>query len=131
VFSGFQTALEGSPVQAGSGRVGHKIFLTHSGLRSISPELMVHFPVFPLVAGAIGCFVGSNGVVEIQGKVHKNVSDFTCLDVVFFDLGERLTGVPGTKRSRIVCELKNGYRGIFISLRWIISDVDKRSPASL
>lgn len=64
----------------------------------------MHLPVFTLVAGAVGGlghFEGI-GVKLLNRKIPENVLDLARLDVLLLDLGQRLTDVPGAKRSLVV-----------------------------
>ena len=94
---------------------------------------MVHFPVFPLVACAMGRLMGFKRVFvqEFQGKVHENVFDFTCQDVVPVDLWPRLTGVAGAKRSTIIGEFEYGYLSVFIALDGIIGKAQDLASGGL
>ncbi len=70
----------------------------------MSKETVVHLPIISLVSGAVGRFVclQSVGMDRFNRKVVNNVFDLSGFDVVFFDLRQRLTDVPGTERSLIV-----------------------------
>ena len=70
-------------------------------------------------------------VQEFQGKVHENVFDLTCPDVVPVDLWPRLTGVAGAKRSPIIREFEYRYHSVFITLNGIIGKAHELASGGL
>ena len=56
------------------------------------------------------------------GKISGNVLNFTCFDVIPFDLGQRRTDVPGTEGSLKVREVDYGYLCASIAFKGLIAD---------
>ncbi len=99
----------------------------------------MHLPVFALISGTVGGFVGFKGlfVDGFQREVAEYKFELTGLDVVFFDLGQRHTDVPSAVGSLIIGKIDKGEFGVSISLIWIIPHVHddglkgtSRPPAS-
>ncbi len=70
----------------------------------IGIEPVVHLPIFPLLACAVGRLVRFEclWMDGFYGKVAKDILHLTGFDVILFDLGQRRTDVPGTKGSLVV-----------------------------
>ncbi len=64
----------------------------------------MHLPIFSLVGGAVGGLARFEGigVKLLNRKIPENVLDLARLDVLLLNLGQRLTDVPGAKRSLVV-----------------------------
>ena len=84
----------------------------------------MHLPIFSLVSGAVGRFMGFKGlfVDRYQWEVAEDVFDLTRFDVISFDLGQRHTDVPGAVRSLIIGEVHERQRCTFIALIGFIGD---------
>ncbi len=90
----------------------------------VGKELIVHLPVFPLIACAVGCFMGFEGlfVNGFYGKVAKDILDLTRVDVISLDLRQRHTDVPGAVRSLVIGEVHERQLCVFIALIGFIGD---------
>ena len=86
----------------------------------------MHLPIFSLVSGAVGRFMGFKGlfVDRYQWEVAEDVFDLTRFDVISFDLGQRHTDVPGAVRSLIIGEVDNRQFCVLITLIRITTDVE-------
>lgn len=86
----------------------------------------MHRPVFFLVSGTIGCFMGFKGlfVDGFQWEVAEDVFDLTGFDVISLDLGQRHTDVPGAVRSLIIGEVDNRQFCVQITLIRITTNVE-------
>ncbi len=56
------------------------------------------------------------------GKIWGNVLNFTCFDVIPYNLGQRRTDVPGTEGSLKVREVDYGYLCVSIAFKGLIAD---------
>ncbi len=86
----------------------------------------MHLPVFSLVLGTVGRFMGFKGlfVDRFQWEVAEDVFDFTGFDVISLDLGQRHTDVPGAVRSLIIGEVDKRQLCVLITLIRVTTDVD-------
>ena len=79
----------------------------------------MHLPVFALVARTMACFCRFEGVLVdgFQGKVAHDILDLAGLNVVFLDLGHRLTDVPAAEGSLEIGEFDQGQLGSLLTFR--------------
>ena len=86
----------------------------------------MHLPVFTLVAGAVSglCRLQGAGVELFDWKVAVDIFYLARLDVLLLDLGQRLTDVPGAKRSLVVGEIDDRHLRISFAQEGIIIDAD-------
>jgi hypothetical protein len=86
----------------------------------------VHLPELALIAGAVGRLGGFERVRmdAFEGKVEGGVPDLSGLDVLSFDLRERLTDVSGAERSLIVGELDESHRRSWLTENRVGSEIE-------
>ncbi len=92
----------------------------------VGKEPGVHLPVFTLLGGAVGGLghFESIGVKLLNRKIPENVLDLARLNVLLLDPGQRLTDVPGAKRSLVVREIDDRHLRVFLAQEGIIIDAD-------
>ncbi len=86
----------------------------------------MHLPIFSLVGGAVGGLARFEGigVKLLNRKIPENILDLARLDVLLLDLGQRLTDVPGAKRSLVVGKIDDSHLSVFLAQEGIIIDAD-------
>src|SRR5215510_4792874 len=92
----------------------------------MSKELIIHLPEFPLFAGTtrgFSCFEGIF-VNRFERKVSYDIAQLAGINVVFLDLGHRLTDVPATERSLEVGELDHDQFSGFLAFAGCPIDIE-------